>query len=248
MIVLLPPSETKRTGGDGPPVRLDILSSPKLTPLRQSLIDELVALAADPPACRTALGISASQDAEIERNAALWQAPTMPAIERYTGVLYDALDIGSLRGAAATRARARLAVGSALFGLLRADDPVPAYRLSASSKLPGQPGLAKRWRPLLEPVLADIAAHELIVDLRSGSYAGLGRIPEAVRVQVLADHADGHRTVVSHFNKAHKGHLARALAGSRAEPSDAAAVAAVARRHGMNVERDGDELTVVVPA
>lgn len=229
-------------------MRLDILSSPKLTPLRQSLIDELVALAADPQACRTALGISASQDAEIERNAALWQAPTMPAIERYTGVLYDALDIGSLRGAAATRARARLAVGSALFGLLRADDPVPAYRLSASSKLPGQPGLAKRWRPLLEPVLADIAAHDLIVDLRSGSYAGLGRIPDAVRVQVLAEHADGHRTVVSHFNKAHKGHLARALAGSRAEPSDAAAVAAVARRAGMNVERDGDELTVVVPA
>ncbi len=66
----------------------------------------------------------------------------MPAIERYTGVLYDALDIGSLRGSAATRARTRLAVGSALFGLVRADDPVPAYRLSASSKLPAQPGLA----------------------------------------------------------------------------------------------------------
>ena len=27
--------------------------------------------------------------------------------------------------------------GSALFGLLAADDPVPAYRLSASSSLPG---------------------------------------------------------------------------------------------------------------
>ncbi|WP_124712218.1 peroxide stress protein YaaA [Mycolicibacterium nivoides] len=248
MIVLLPPSETKRTGGDGPPVRLDNLSSPKLTPLRESLIGELVELAADPPACRNALGISAGQDAEIERNAALRDAPTMPAIERYTGVLYDALDVGSLRGTAATRARGRLAVGSALFGLLRADDHVPAYRLSASSKLPGQPSLAKRWRPLLEPVLADLSARELIVDLRSGSYAGLGRIPGAVRVQVLAERADGHRTVVSHFNKAHKGHLARALAGSRAEPNDAAAVAAVARRSGMNVERDGDELTVVVPA
>ncbi|MEW2483885.1 peroxide stress protein YaaA [Mycobacterium sp. NPDC049093] len=248
MLVLLPPSETKRTGGDGPPVRLDILSSPELTPLRQSLIDELVTLAADPPASRTALGISAGQDAEIERNAALRQAPTMPAIERYTGVLYDALDVGSLRGAAVARARHRLAVGSALFGLLRADDPVPAYRLSASSKLPGQPGLAKRWRPLLEPVLADIAAGELIVDLRSGSYAGLGRIPGSVRVQVLAEHADGHRTVVSHFNKAHKGHLARALVSSRSEPDSAAGVAAVARRAGMHVERDGDELTVVVPA
>lgn len=246
--MLLPPSETKRTGGDGPPVRLDILSSPELNPLRKSLIDELVTLAADPPACRKALGISAGQDAEIERNAALRQAPTMQAIERYTGVLYDALDVGSLRGAAVTRARHRLVVGSALFGLLRADDPVPAYRLSASSKLPGQPGLAKRWRPLLEPVLADIAAGELVVDLRSGSYAGLGRIPGAVRVQVLAEHADGHRTVVSHFNKAHKGHLARALVSSRSEPDSAAGVAAVARRAGMHVERDGDELTVVVPA
>ncbi|NOP98614.1 MULTISPECIES: peroxide stress protein YaaA [Mycolicibacterium] len=248
MIVLLPPSETKRTGGDGPPVRLDVLSSPELTPLRQALIDELIALAADPSACRDALGISASQDAEIERNAVLRQAPTMPAIERYTGVLYDALDVSSLRGAAAARARTRLAVGSALFGLIRADDPIPAYRLSASAKLPGQPGLAKRWRPLLEPVLAEIASDELIVDLRSGSYAGLGRIPSAVRVQVLAEHADGHRTVVSHFNKAHKGHLARALVSSRSEPDSAAGVAAVARRAGMNVERDGDELTVVVPA
>ncbi len=248
MIVLLPPSETKRTGGDGPPVRLDELSSPELNPLRQSLLDELIELAADPAACRAALGISAGQDVEIERNAALRQAPTMPAIERYTGVLYDALDVGSLRGAATTRARARLAVGSALFGLLRADDPVPAYRLSASSKLPGWPGLTKRWRPLLEPVLADLSARELIVDLRSGSYAALGRIPGAVRVQVLAEHPDGHRTVVSHFNKAHKGHLARALVKSRAEPADAAAVAAIARRAGMTVERDGDELTVVVPA
>lgn len=246
--MLLPPSETKRTGGDGPPVRLDILSSPELTPLRQLLIDELIALAADPPAARKALSISAAQDAEIERNAALRQAATMPAIERYTGVLYDALDVGSLRGAAAMRARNRLAVGSALFGLLRADDPVPAYRLSASSKLPGQPGLATRWRPLLEPVLADLATRELIVDLRSGSYAGLGRIPGAVRVQVLAERADGQRTVVSHFNKAHKGHLARALVSSRSEPDSAAAVAAVARRAGMKVERDGSELTVVVPA
>ena len=38
-------------------------------------------------------------------------------------------------------------------------------------------------------VLADIAAAELVVDLRSGSYAALGRVPGAVHVEVLADHA-----------------------------------------------------------
>lgn len=248
MIVLLPPSETKRSGGDGPPLQLDRLSFPALTDLRADLVDEVVTLAADIPACRRALGLTASQDAEIDRNAALAATPTLPAIDRYTGVLYDALDIASLRGATAARARSRLAIGSALFGLLRADDPVPSYRLSATSRLPGRPTLAARWRPRLEPLLAEIAADELVVDLRSGSYAALGRLPGAIRVNVVAEHGDGHRTVVSHFNKAHKGRLARALAAGRSEPDDAGKVAAVARRAGMRVERDGNDLTVVVPA
>lgn len=246
MIVLLPPSETKRGGGDGPPLALDSLSWPELGALREELVCELVDLAADPPECRRALGISVAQDDEVARNAALWCAPTLPALHRYTGVLYDALDVESLRGAAAQRARSRLAVGSALFGLLRADDLIPAYRLSAGSKLPGRPGLPSCWRPLLEPVLAGLAARELVVDMRSGAYVGLGRLAGAVQVDVVAEQPDGRRTTVSHFNKAHKGRLARALAATTAEPADAAAVAKVARRAGMRVERDGSSLTVIV--
>ena len=246
MIVLLPPSETKHPGGDGPPLRLDALSYPELAPLRAALVDELVELAADKSACSRALGLSAAQHAEIERNAALRSAATMPAITRYTGVLYDALDVTSLTAAAADRARARLAVGSALFGLLRADDSIPAYRLSATSKLPGQPALATRWRPLLEPVLAAAAAGELVVDLRSGSYASLGRLPDAVHVDVVSERSDGKRTVVSHFNKALKGRLARVLASTRSEPGSASAVATIARRAGMQIEREGNQLTVVI--
>lgn len=248
MIVLLPPSETKRPGGDGPALSIDSMSSPALNATREELVGDLVGLAADRPAARKALGISESQDAEIDRNAALRTAPTLPAIHRYTGVLYDALDVESLRGAAASRAQARLAVVSALFGLLRAGDHIPAYRLSAGSKLPGRPTLAARWKPALEPVLADVANAELVVDLRSGSYAALGKVPGAVTVDVVAEHPDGRRTTVSHFNKAHKGRLARALASTRSDPGDAAAVAAVARRADMRVERRGDHLTVVVAA
>ncbi|MFV8315871.1 peroxide stress protein YaaA [Mycobacterium sp. 23] len=248
MIVLLPPSETKRAGGDGPPLQLGDLNFPELNPLRSELVGELVDLAADPAASMSALGVSAKQVAEIERNAALQVAPTLPAIRRYTGVLYDALDIDSLRGAEARRASARLFVASALFGLLRADDQVPAYRLSATSKLPARPTLAARWRPVLEPLLAELAVNHLIVDLRSGSYVGLGGVPGAVGVNVLAEYPDGRRSVVTHFNKAHKGRLARALAVTRAEPGDAAAVAAVARRAGLRIERAGNDLTVVVSA
>lgn len=246
VIVLLPPSETKREGGDKPPLRLERLAAPSLNPLRSALTDELIELANDRPASRKALGISPSQDREIDRNAELRTAPTMPALHRYTGVLYDALAIGTLSKAQAARAHARLAVASALFGLLRADDEIPAYRLSATSKLPGKPSLAARWKPLLEPALTKIAAGELVVDLRSGSYAALGRLPGAVNVDVLTEHADGRRTTVTHFNKAHKGRLARILASSRAEPDDAAAVAAIGRRGGLRIERRDHTLTVIV--
>ena len=178
----------------------------------------------------------------------LRSAPTLPAINRYTGVLYDALDVGSLKGAAVGRARARLAVGSALFGFLRADDLVPAYRLSASSKLPGQPALATRWRPLLEPMLAQLATTSSSSICGPARTHSLGKLPDAVTVEVVSERSDGKRTVVSHFNKAHKGRLARILVSTRSEPDDAAAVATIARRAGMSVERKGNQLTVVVPA
>ena len=107
MIVLLPPSETKRAGGDGPPLRLADLGSPALGAVRAELVDELVALAGDVPASRLALGLSPKQDDEIERNATLLSSATLPAIHRYTGVLYDALDVTSIHGVTASRAASR---------------------------------------------------------------------------------------------------------------------------------------------
>src|SRR3954447_5472239 len=245
VLVLLPPSETKSPGGSGAPLGLEALSSPALTPVRAQLVDALVALADDPPSARAALGLSAQQDGEIARNAALLRSPTAAALERYTGVLYDALDVRSMTKAARARAAARLAVGSALFGLVRDGDRIPAYRLSAGSQLPGLPTLRALWKPALSSVLTDV--DELVVDLRSGSYAQLAPVPGAVTVQVLSERRDGARAVVSHFNKAHKGRLARFLATTTAEPGDVVRLRALLRRNGWSVEHDGGTaLTLVV--
>jgi cytoplasmic iron level regulating protein YaaA (DUF328/UPF0246 family) len=247
VLVLLPPSETKAPGGDGAALDLAELTAPELTPVRTELAEALVKLAGDVPASRAALGLSAKQDDEIERNAALWTSPTLPAVRRYTGVLYDALDVASMTRAQRARAGGRLAVGSALFGLVRADDPIPAYRLSAGSSLPGLPTLRALWKPALSPVLAGV--DELVVDLRSGSYAALAPVPGAVTVTVLSQRPDGSRSVVSHFNKAHKGRLARLLATTTAEPSDPVRLRSLLRRAGLHVEHDGGTaLTLVVPA
>lgn len=236
MLVLLPPSETKSDGGTGGPLDLSALAFDALTPVRDGLIDDLTKLADDPEAARAALGLGKNADAELARNASLRGSPTRPALERYTGVLYDALDAGSFTRAQRAKAEARLAIGSALFGAVRAGDPIPAYRLSGGSKLPGRPTLSAVWREHLGPALREAAADDLVIDLRSGVYQQLGRVLGAVTATVLTEHEDGSRTVVSHFNKHHKGLLARALVLARAEPGDIRGLARIARQAGLRVE------------
>lgn len=246
MLVLLPPSESKRDGGDGPRLDLARLSFPSLTPVRLALVAALRDLSADPAAARAALGLSERQDGEIVRNRCLADSPTLPALRRYTGVLYDALDYPSLRPPARRRADASLLVASALFGLVRAADPVPAYRLSAGVVLPGVGRLAGVWRPVLEPVLAGYDG--LVVDLRSSAYAALARLPPGgggagtrppVTVRVLTERPDGTRAVVSHHNKATKGLVARALVGHRTEPADADGVVRALRAAGLRAQTSG---------
>jgi cytoplasmic iron level regulating protein YaaA (DUF328/UPF0246 family) len=238
VLVLLPPSETKAAGGDGPPLDLDRLSFPELTPVRAKLADALVDLARDIPASLKALGLTARQEDEVFDNAELWISPTLPALERYTGVLYDALGAGGFSKSATAKAGRRLAVASALFGVVRATDRIPAYRLSGGSSLPGFGGLRTVWRPVLEPVLAGIEG--LVVDLRSGAYASLARIPDAVTVRVVTEDARGVRKTVSHHNKAYKGKLAAALATASREPSTVEGLTGLVSRAGFRVERTGE--------
>jgi cytoplasmic iron level regulating protein YaaA (DUF328/UPF0246 family) len=239
VLVLLPPSETKADGGDGPPLDLDSLAFPELTPVRRKLAEALVDLAADVPASLTALGITERQADEVARNTELWTSPTMPGLRRYTGVLYDALDLKSFRKPALEKAKRRLAVASALFGVVSGTDRIPAYRLSGGSSLPALGTIRSLWKPTLEPVLRGIDG--LVVDLRSGTYAALAKLrPDAVTVRVVTEDAAGNRTTVSHFNKAYKGKLAAVLARSPRDPSTVDQLLTVVSRAGLRVERTGE--------
>jgi hypothetical protein len=238
VLVLLPPSETKAAGGDGPPLDLDALSFPDLNPVRRKLADALVDLAADVPASLDALGLSARQRDEVARNAALWSSPTLPALERYTGVLYDALDVGGFTKAQLATAKRRLAVASALFGVVRGTDRIPAYRLSGGTSLPSLGTLRSLWRPALEPVLAE--REGLVLDLRSGAYAALARIPGGVTVRVVTGDPAGRRKTVSHHNKAYKGKLAAVLATLGREPSTVEGLVSAVAGAGLPLERIGE--------
>lgn len=223
MLIVLPPSETKAPGGVDAPMEL---SFPSLDPTRTLLIDALAHTIVDAPA---------SKRAEAEENLALRGAPVMEAAFRYTGVLYDALAAPTLPPAALDR----LAIGSALFGVVRAGDLIPRYRLSAGTKLGG-----KTMRAWWGSAVSDVLAQQgFVVDMRSGAYQQLGPVPGAVTVRV--EQADTGK-VVSHFNKRYKGELARALALAPKVPADVDGVAGVSAAAGFRVRVEGTQLTLLV--
>lgn len=217
MLVLLPPSETKRPGGTGVPFDLAALTFPSLAPQRDAVIDALVALSTDEETAARVLKLSPKRRHEIDDNAALRGAPTLPAIDRYTGVLFDALDAARLDAEARAWLGAHVAIHSAPFGPVGALDGIPAYRLAASTSLPGLPALRRVWGAAVTTALRE-AAPDFVLDLRSEAYAALGPIPEGVEsayVRVVTGGGDGPVRALNHFNKRTKGELVRALAATR---------------------------------
>lgn len=248
MLLLLPPSETKRDGGD-PAARLDLarLSHRNLTATRRSVLAATRSLSGNLRTMSDALRLGPSQHFELLRNRELRTSPTLPAIERYTGVLYDALDVPSLDAAARAFVGEHVLIHSAMFGLLGADDPIPAYRLSHDSRLP-ELSLRKVWRDHNAAVLAGVDG--LILDLRSEAYVELGPVPPGDRaffVRMVSEGADGRRRALNHFNKKGKGEFVRALARAGIDHADLDSLLAWATAADLVLERgEPGELVLAV--
>jgi cytoplasmic iron level regulating protein YaaA (DUF328/UPF0246 family) len=234
MLVLLPPSEGKASEGTGPELDLRRLSLPELAEGRESVLDALITLCGSPDKASEVLGLGPTQAAEVETNRHLRTASTLPASDLFTGVLFDHLDLASLPPSQRRRATDCFLVFSGLFGVLRLDDRVPPHRLSMGVTLPGIGGLASYWRRALTPTLDALAADQLVVDLRSTPYTNAWKPPADRTVAVRVVTPDG-RTV-SHFNKATKGLVARAIAQSRATPPTAKRLRTLLLTAGFDVK------------
>ena len=248
MLFLLPPSETKLDGGSGMSgLDLDALSFPSLGAVRRRVADRLLELSADPVEAMARLKLGPRLAGEVERNRLLERSPTMPALSRYTGVLFDPVRAPELDAAQRSWAHRHVVVHSALFGLVRASDPIPAYRLSHDSRLPGA-SLKATWAATVSSVLADLAdSGEFLVDLRSEGYAALGPAPRpgSAYVRVVSE-ASGHRRALNHFNKKSKGALVRRLVTDQPELTDRADLVDWASAQGivLDVSPDGELVLV----
>lgn len=238
MLILLPPSETKRSGGRKEPLELAGLALPDLAPQRARMIDALVALSSDEEHAARVLKLGATQRAEVAVNAALRTGPTMAAIDRYTGVLFDALDAASLDPAARRWLGRTAMIHSAPLGPVGALDSIPAYRLGAGVSLPGLPSLKALWADAVTSAIEERQAR-FVLDLRSEAYVALGPVPASVAtvyVRVVAEAPDGAARALNHFNKHAKGALVRQLAQSRSRIGSVKSLHRWALEAGLRVE------------
>ena len=138
-------------------------------------------------------------------NTSLLGAPTMPAWRRYTGVVWEHLEPGTLDATL----RRRIVVVSGLLGLVRGDDPVPDYRIKMAASLPPLGKLSTWWREEISRTLDRSARRSFVIDLLPKEHRAAWRPTGArgVRIELI----DPSGKPGGHFAKAAKGRLARAI-------------------------------------
>lgn len=172
----------------------------------------------------------------------LRRATAAPAAEVYAGVLFKRLELSEL----SAKARRRVLIASGLWGVVRPDDRIPYYKFPPKTRLDGIGPPAAYWRPALAEALPDRSG-ELVVDMRSGAYAGFWKPRRATLLPVRAyTESSGERKVVSHMAKAVRGDVARALLTAKKPPADPEGAAAIAEAAGFTVELSDGSLDVIV--
>jgi cytoplasmic iron level regulating protein YaaA (DUF328/UPF0246 family) len=232
MLFLLPPSETKA-------------KKPYPGAEENSLSVSQVALAFG------SLGQARAEVAKLTSDQKIFKAPTMMAVDRYTGTLYGAIHGRGLKGtptefahlseSAMSRAKEIVLIQSALFGLIPATALIPDYKFPVTVKL------KKVWAEPHEVVFRRL--NGIIIDMRSKQYAALAPIPddlESYFLDVVLEAEDGTRSSMNHFNKKSKGELIHAVLNAKELPKTIAELRKIAKKAGFGLEQNDRELTLIV--
>jgi cytoplasmic iron level regulating protein YaaA (DUF328/UPF0246 family) len=199
-LILIPPSEGKAIGGDGPPYAAGTMRLPELDHQRAAVLKAL----------------GPKHDAVV--------GPTLPAMDRYTGVLYQELNARGLSAGARRRFVRDTLTVSGLWGLVSPTDPIPFYKLKMSGSVKPLGKLSTWWRPAVSDALADRSAGAVVWDLLPQEHsAAVDWSSIKPKLRVTVRFVDRHDKTVSHWNKLLKGSLVAWLAETGVtEPEDVA--------------------------
>jgi cytoplasmic iron level regulating protein YaaA (DUF328/UPF0246 family) len=180
--------------------------------LRRSRAEVVAALLAAKGGDAKLLGVSGKHLARAqEANRELEGALTLPACERYTGVVWGHLSPSTLSTKARVAAGESVVVVSGLLGLVGFDDPVPDYRVKMGASLKPMGKLSTWWREPLSRALNDWADGRVVIDLLPNEHRAAWIPGDGLREHVVVSFVEKSGKVAGHDAKAAKGLLARHL-------------------------------------
>lgn len=228
VFLLLPPSEGKALGGT---------ARTKWAPgqgtfgraLGSRRNDIVTALAAVGGGDAALLGVKGDHlDRARNANISLKGAPTLPAAQRYTGVVWDHLDLASLPARQRAVALERIIVVSGLMGAVTAGDPVPDYRLKMGARLAPLGTLSKWWVEAVSDAVNAHCAGHVVLDLLPNEHRAAFRADaDTLQLSARVDLVTPDGKAGGHDAKAAKGLLARHLLTNATNIADAKSLKAV---------------------
>jgi hypothetical protein len=222
LYILLPPSEGKAEGGATTSVWRESAGAfgKQLAVQRSDLTKRLAAIQGGD---EKLLGVKGPRLTRARTaNAHLRGAPTMPAHERYTGVVWDHLDLASLTAPQRNRALKSIVVISGLLGAVRADDPTPDYRLKMGARMAPVGLLSKYWHDHLSVVLNTAFAGSTVIDLLPQEHRGAFTADtDVIANYFVVGLNEKSGKAGGHDAKAAKGRLARHVVTTCTTPSGA---------------------------
>ncbi len=207
MKILLAPAETKKEGGNSPKYTNDNFYFKSFQDTRDKIVNEYENLLKNSSTEELSSWFGIKNLKECEKySKSILEKPTIKAIQRYTGVAFDALDYESLSLTQQKYCDDHVVLFSNLFGPLKASDLIPDYKYKQGSNLPNIDTI-KLYKENIKSILDEYLEEE-IIDLRAGFYDKFYK-PTAptITYKFLKD-----GKVVSHWAKHYRGQIVKELA------------------------------------
>jgi hypothetical protein len=138
------------------------------------------------------------------QNQDVFNSKCVPAIKRYTGVVYNHIDWASLSSKAKNYMEKHTIIFSGLFGLLTPDTLIPDYKLKMNVL-----SLQHHWSPIISEALDK---EDVIFDLLPQVYRKAYNPGKNVIQIEFKVEREGKKTAAGHFGKAVKGKFIKYLA------------------------------------
>ena len=139
------------------------------------------------------------------QNQDIYNSPCAPAIERYTGVVYEHINWSTLSDKAHQYMEKYIFIFSGLFGMVTPETPIPDYKLKMNVL-----SLQHHWNPILTNALSDeTKIIDLLPQVHRKAYTPNKNNVLPVDFLIINK---GKKTAAGHFGKAVKGEFIRYMA------------------------------------